>query len=123
MKILLSLVLSVLLTACAANDTDVDSEHGARRASIVGFYSPSSPRSELPKCLAQLTNAELEASHFAKIRFTYVRMVLNEVAKVPDQLNANVGDQAEIVPGRCDYGHLAQILRIFPQHVEVNSKE
>src|SRR5471030_2295986 len=83
-------------------------------ARIAGFYDAATPRDELPRCLASLPPAELAAHRYARIDYRHARRMLIEVAPLPVDLPANLGDRVELWPQDCDQGRLSRISKIMP---------
>jgi hypothetical protein len=85
---------------------------------ISGFYTADTPRSELPKCLAELPAEQLLSHRFAKIDYRHVRRMLVEVAELPEIVGeqpVRIGDRVELIPQDCTGGLLSHITRIMPE--------
>lgn len=105
---------AILLTACATRYrvSQAEWEQGAREGRIVRDYAlPGSP--PLPACMLPITPEEGAAHHFVQVRFNRARHVHFEVAELPSNLYAGVGDEVEIWPEDCDAGKFGHITRVF----------
>jgi len=93
---------------------DVDWHNGARNGWIAGFYDAATPRDQLPPCLAGLPPGELATHRYARIDYRHTRRMLVEVAPLPVDLPANLGDRVELWPQDCEQGKLSRISKIMP---------
>jgi hypothetical protein len=112
----LAVCAGVFCCACAPLPAhrDVDWHNGARNGWIAGFYDAATPRAELPRCLASVTPEELATHRYARIDYRHARRMLVEVAPLPADLPAQLGDRVELWPQDCDQGKLSRISKIMP---------
>jgi hypothetical protein len=84
---------------------------------ISAFYTAETPKSALPKCLADLAPGEIATRHFVKVDYRHARRMLVEVAELPetaDPLAVHIGDHVQIIPNDCDAGQLSRITKFLP---------
>ena len=123
-KIFAGGALALCMAACASDPAqhDVDWRNGAKHGWISGFYAPDTPRSELPKCLADLPPEQLAAHRFVRIDYRHVRRMLVEVAELPELAAEHpavkLGDRVELWPRDCAEGRLSRISKMMaaPAH-------
>lgn len=114
------LVVMACLSACVSDSGqhDADWRNGAKHGWISGFYTAATPRSELPKCLSDLSAEELANHRYVKVDYWHGRRVLIEAAELPelgiDQRSVKIGDRVELWPHNCYEGHLSRISKIMP---------
>ncbi|MBA5607806.1 hypothetical protein H3H36_20840 [Duganella sp. FT3S] len=112
----LALAAAVACGACAPLPAahDVDWKNGARHGWVSGFYDASTPRSELPRCLAGVPAGELASHRFVRIDYRHSRRMMVEVAELPGDMPVKLGDRVELWPQDCDQGKLSRISRVMP---------
>lgn len=104
----------IVLTACASRYrvTQADWEQGAREGRIVRDYAlPGTV--PIPACMAQMTPQERAGHHFVQVKFNRARHVHFEVAELPSNVQADVGDEVEIWPEDCAAGKFGRIAKVF----------
>ncbi|MBA5637701.1 hypothetical protein H3H37_11605 [Duganella sp. LX20W] len=113
---LLALAAALACAACAPLPAahDVDWKNGARHGWVSGFYDASTPRSELPRCLASVTAEELANHRFVRIDYRHSRRMMVEVGELPGDMPVKLGDRVELWPQDCDQGKLSRISRVMP---------
>lgn len=99
------------MASVAANDSP--DKVKTKPAWIIGFVSTEAS-AELPKCLSVLPAEELRNKRFVKLHYRHVRVMINEVAALPPDIDVAKGDMVEVVPHDCDNGQLTIITRKLP---------
>jgi hypothetical protein len=110
-----------VLVGCASYATQQDTAASTTRPKhgwISGFYTEATPRSELPKCVAELPPEQLSSRRFVKIDYRHSRRMLIEVAELPEIVGeepVRIGDRVELIPQDCPEGLLSHITRMMPR--------
>ena len=106
---------AMLLTACASKHdvSQADWEKGAREGKITRDYTVTGGPA-LPACLATLPAEERATHHFVQVRYTQARHVHFDIAELPVDLHAAIGDHVQIWPEECEAGKYGRITQVFP---------
>lgn len=103
------LVAAIAGTAGCATGADEVRANGARRGTIVQFYTPATVASDLPTCLAGLPRGDLARRHFVRVDYKHVRHLFSTIAEVSDTAALRSGQQVEIWLDDCEHGHFGRI--------------
>lgn len=115
-KATLGIILALQLTACASSSQvpSADWRNGAKHAQIVQFYTFDVPSTELPECLASVSETERATNHFVKVQYRHARRMFYAVAELPESMPAKIDDKVELWPEDCSRGKISRISRILP---------
>jgi len=108
---------AVLLSGCAATHhgvSEIDWEHGARRARVMSAYAPDAPAATLPPCLAALPAQDYASRRFVRVRYHHVKIMLYAVAEQPAGMDLHPDDHVELWPENCGGGKLSRIGKVMP---------
>lgn len=106
---------AMLLAACASKHavSQADWEQGAREGKITRDYAAGTGAA-LPACVAALPADERATHHFVLVRYTQARHVHVDIAELPADLHAAIGDNVQIWPEECAAGKYGRITQVFP---------
>lgn len=118
-KSIAGLALAAVLAGCTslAGGGHVDWQNGAKHGWVAASYSSATPRDQLPRCLAGMSAAELDAHRYVRVDYRHVKRMLVEVAELPGEQPMRLGERVELWPQDCEQGKLSQISRRLPDSI------
>ncbi len=110
------LALAAMRSGCAslAGGGHVDWRNGAKHGWVAASYSGTTPRDQLPRCLAEVSPAKPDAHRYVRVDYRHVRRMLVEVAELPGDEPVRLGERVELWPQDCEQGKLSRISRRLP---------
>jgi hypothetical protein len=111
----LTVLVALMCTGCISL---VDPRLGpeGKAGWVVKRYTVDELREHRPSCLATLPAEEIETKRYVEVSVAKGRGRRYVAAMLPDTLSANIGDQVEVAPNRCEQGHVPVVRQILKLH-------
>lgn len=83
---------------------------------VVKRYTVEELRAHRPSCLATLPAEQIERNWYVEVSVAKGRGRRYVAAMLPGTLSANIGDQVEVAPNRCEQGQVPVVRQVLKAH-------